>query len=390
VVEDLHEPLDLPELGPCRRLDAAVTIGDAGEVEERRLLVEQARLGPVVGSVDGGRRRTVADQQRPPLARVRQLQVGVERAHVGAGEAGLEQLGESGTGGVRLEVGDVRRRAVERGELDAPPRLELDGADRHPSCRGDRSGSRTGQPRLDEPLPERIEHRRDRVVHERAGYDGHAAGPDAVGSAPDTPRVVVGVEQFRFRWTPTYRMLAAPFLVSPRSAWVRVADDELLIRFGRWSVCTTIANVVGTEITSGYSLLKTAGPPHLSLADRGITFATNPDRGLCVRFGTPVPGISAPGRRAFEVVGDGAVVTEHHEPVEAAQEPAVVGDGDDRALELGRGRPPAPRPRRGRGCRSARRAAAACARQLQQQDLEPCLLAARQRLERLVAQPCSS
>ena len=35
------------------------------------------------------------------------------------------------------------------------------------------------------------------------------------------------------------------------------------------------------------------------------------------------------------MVGHRAVVVEDHEAVEAAQEPAVVGDGDDGALELG-------------------------------------------------------
>ena len=47
------------------------------------------------------------------------------------------------------------------------------------------------------------------------------------------------------------------------------------------------------------------------------------------------PGSSAPVGGAVEVVGHGAVVVEHDEAVEAAQEPAVVGDGDDGALELG-------------------------------------------------------
>ena len=35
------------------------------------------------------------------------------------------------------------------------------------------------------------------------------------------------------------------------------------------------------------------------------------------------------------MIGDGAVVAEHHEAVEAAQEPAVVGDRHDGAVELG-------------------------------------------------------
>ena len=32
------------------------------------------------------------------------------------------------------------------------------------------------------------------------------------------------------------------------------------------------------------------GPPHLSMADRGLTFATNADEGICIRFRQSVPG----------------------------------------------------------------------------------------------------
>src|SRR5215207_3926067 len=104
------------------------------------------------------------------------------------------------------------------------------------------------------------------------------------------------MQQFAFRWTPTYRLVAAPFLVTPSNAKVEVDDDQLTIRFGRWTLRTPTANVAATQITSDYSVLKTAGPPHLSLADRGITFATNPDRGLCIEFETAVPAIEPFGR----------------------------------------------------------------------------------------------
>jgi hypothetical protein len=104
------------------------------------------------------------------------------------------------------------------------------------------------------------------------------------------------VDQFAFRWTTTYKVLAAPFAITPKRAWVQVGADGLVIRFGPWSLQTPISNVVSTEITSDYGLLKTAGPPHLSLADRGVTFATNPDRGLCVKFDAPVPAIEPLGR----------------------------------------------------------------------------------------------
>jgi len=55
-------------------------------------------------------------------------------------------------------------------------------------------------------------------------------------------------------------------------------------------------NIAGTEVTGPFGLLRTLGPAHLSLADNGITFATNGDRGLCIRLHDPVPAIEPLGR----------------------------------------------------------------------------------------------
>lgn len=96
---------------------------------------------------------------------------------------------------------------------------------------------------------------------------------------------------FEFRFDPTYRRLAAPFGVRPSTTGVHVTDEQLDARFGPWRVRTPLANVAGTERTGPYTLPKTAGPAHLSMADRGITFATNPDAGLCIAFHEPVTGI---------------------------------------------------------------------------------------------------
>ena len=96
---------------------------------------------------------------------------------------------------------------------------------------------------------------------------------------------------FEFRFDPTYRRLAAPFGVRPSTARVRVTEEQLDARFGPWRVRTPLANISATERTGPYTLAKTAGPAHLSMADRGITFATNGEAGLCMRFIEPVTGI---------------------------------------------------------------------------------------------------
>ncbi|MET0821356.1 MAG: hypothetical protein ABWY58_10350 [Aeromicrobium sp.] len=102
--------------------------------------------------------------------------------------------------------------------------------------------------------------------------------------------------RFDFDWQPGYRRAARLFGVTPRRAWVEVDDVQLTVRFGWWTLSSTLDNVVGTDVTGPYAFVKTAGPPHLSLSDRGITFATNGERGLCVSFRDPVPGID-PTRR---------------------------------------------------------------------------------------------
>jgi hypothetical protein len=103
--------------------------------------------------------------------------------------------------------------------------------------------------------------------------------------------------RFGFRFDTWYRLAAVPFGIAPSSAHVDVetsptGDKMLVAHFGPWSVATPVSNVAGTTITGGYSPVKTIGPPHLSLADLGLTFATNSERGLCIRFRDAVPGLA--------------------------------------------------------------------------------------------------
>lgn len=102
-------------------------------------------------------------------------------------------------------------------------------------------------------------------------------------------------EEFEFAFENRYRLPALVFGITPATARVRVTDDELLVRFGPWRLRTPVANVAGTTVTSGYAFHRTAGPAHLSLADRGVTFATSSRRGLCVSFVEPVHAIEPTG-----------------------------------------------------------------------------------------------
>jgi hypothetical protein len=100
---------------------------------------------------------------------------------------------------------------------------------------------------------------------------------------------------FHFRFAPAYRAASAVFGVSPKSTFVRVDDQQLTARFGPWRVQTALANILDTQPTGPYAFVKAAGPARLSFADRGLTFATNGDRGLCIRFHEPVRGLEPSG-----------------------------------------------------------------------------------------------
>ena len=103
------------------------------------------------------------------------------------------------------------------------------------------------------------------------------------------------MERFDFRFAPIYRQAAALFTITPDTAWVEVDADNLRARFGPWRVQTPLSNIADVAITGPYALLKTAGPARLAITDRGLTFATNGDRGVLITFRRPVPGLEPTG-----------------------------------------------------------------------------------------------
>lgn len=96
-------------------------------------------------------------------------------------------------------------------------------------------------------------------------------------------------QRFPFEFDSKLGVLARLVGVHPGNARVHLTRTTLLIRFGRWSLETSVANIVKAEPTGPYAWWKVAGPPRLSLADRGITFSTTAARGLCITFRDPVP-----------------------------------------------------------------------------------------------------
>lgn len=111
--------------------------------------------------------------------------------------------------------------------------------------------------------------------------------------------------RFPFRFGTAYRIPALVLGITPGTAYVEVTDTDLSVRFGLWRLRTGLSNVVGVERTGGFSYVKTAGPPHFSFADHGVTFATNADAAVCIRFREPVSALDPTGR----VRHPGATVT---------------------------------------------------------------------------------
>jgi len=90
-------------------------------------------------------------------------------------------------------------------------------------------------------------------------------------------------------------LLARAFGIGPATAWVDVGNGTLAARFGPWHVSTPLANISDAAITGPYAFWKTAGPARLAITDRGLTFATNGDRGVLISFRTPVRGLDPLG-----------------------------------------------------------------------------------------------
>ncbi len=101
--------------------------------------------------------------------------------------------------------------------------------------------------------------------------------------------------RFAFSFADAYRRPARLFGITPETAWVDVGDELLRAHFGRWRVTTPLANISAVETTGPYAFLKTAGPARLAVTDRGLTFATNGERGVLISFHSPVRGLDPMG-----------------------------------------------------------------------------------------------
>ena len=102
-------------------------------------------------------------------------------------------------------------------------------------------------------------------------------------------------DRFAFLFTPAYRAAGLCFGVLPGTTEASITADAISVRFGPWRVLTSLDNVHDVAITGPYSFMKTAGPAHLGLSDRSLTFATNGQQGVQLSFRSPIRGIEPTG-----------------------------------------------------------------------------------------------
>lgn len=101
--------------------------------------------------------------------------------------------------------------------------------------------------------------------------------------------------RFALRRDEPFATASRLFGVDDRHAYVDVDDERLEIRFGPWHLTTPMSNIEAAEVQGPFAWWKVIGPARLSLRDRGVTFATSTQGGVCLRFREPVPAIDPRG-----------------------------------------------------------------------------------------------
>jgi hypothetical protein len=94
------------------------------------------------------------------------------------------------------------------------------------------------------------------------------------------------------------RTFAAPlraFGVTSRTAVVVLDDVGLTAHFGLFRTRTRWENVREASVTGPYRWYRAIGP-RLSLSDRGVTYGSTADGGVCIAFHRPVAGLFGPAR----------------------------------------------------------------------------------------------
>lgn len=122
-----------------------------------------------------------------------------------------------------------------------------------------------------------------------ANRPGHR--PEHDQDKPSGPPPLASPARFDFLFDSWMRPISKLFGADEGHAFVEVDQHGLDITFGPWHLHADHADIARWSEAGPYHPLKVMGPPHLSLADRGITFATSCRRGICIELARPRPAI---------------------------------------------------------------------------------------------------
>lgn len=89
-----------------------------------------------------------------------------------------------------------------------------------------------------------------------------------------------------FRYDRRFSPLLRLWGVDVARASVVVDDGELAVLFGPWGLRTSLGNIESAEQSGPFKWFRSVGI-RLSLADKGITFGTAADRGVCMVLRSP-------------------------------------------------------------------------------------------------------
>ncbi|HSP39463.1 MAG TPA: hypothetical protein VLR26_17115 [Frankiaceae bacterium] len=101
-------------------------------------------------------------------------------------------------------------------------------------------------------------------------------------------------QRFGMTFDDRFRVPLAALGITPATAYVTVAPQNLVARLGPWVCRTTPSNVTNVQVSGPYHWYRVIGA-RLSFADRGLTFGTGLERGVCLRFARPVRGLDPLG-----------------------------------------------------------------------------------------------
>lgn len=127
-------------------------------------------------------------------------------------------------------------------------------------------------------------------------------------------------------------------VLRPEQARLELHGDRLVAVFGPWRVRTTLDNVAAVHVTGPYAAWKVIGPPHVSFADGGLTFATTTAGGVCLELREPVSGLLPFGvvrhRSLTATVRDPAHVAEVIERARLVDARAPEGEAEERLAQV--------------------------------------------------------